>query len=96
MRPSEAMKMFGGENKAPKKNKREYVTRKKSEQESTTTASGIEVRGDAQFALGQMEQARTSYSQALAKLDVASPQRRLLELKLTEVGGTPAKPEAKS
>ena len=43
-----------------------------------------------------MEQARTSYSQALAKLDVASPQRRLLELKLTEVGGTPAKPEAKS
>jgi predicted negative regulator of RcsB-dependent stress response len=63
---------------------------------NATTASGIEVRGDAQFALGQMEQARTSYSQALAKLDVASPQRRLLELKLTEVGGTPAKPEAKS
>ena len=55
-----------------------------------------EVRGDAQFALGQVEQARTSYSQALVKLDVASPQRRLLELKLTEVGGTPAKPEGKS
>lgn len=32
----------------------------------------------------------------MAKLDVASPHRRLLELKLTEVGGTPAKPEAKS
>ena len=28
--------------------------------------------------------------------EVGSPQRRLLELKLTEVGGTPAKPEAKS
>ncbi|HEY0503507.1 MAG TPA: tetratricopeptide repeat protein [Lysobacter sp.] len=63
---------------------------------NATAPSAIEVRGDAQFALGQLEQARTSYSQALAKLDVASPQRRLLELKLTEVGGTPAKPEAKS
>lgn len=61
-----------------------------------TSPAAIEVRGDAQFALGQLEQARASYSQALAKLDVASPQRRLLELKLTEVGGTPAKPEAKS
>jgi predicted negative regulator of RcsB-dependent stress response len=61
-----------------------------------TSPAAIEVRGDAHFALGQLEQARTSYSQALAKLDVASPQRRLLELKLTEVGGTPAKPEAKS
>ena len=45
---------------------------------------------------GKCEQARTSYSQALAKLDVASPQRRLIELKLTQVGGAPAKPEAKS
>ncbi len=60
------------------------------------TPSGIEVRGDAHLALGQKEQARTAYSEALAKLDVASPHRRLLELKLTEVGGTPAKPEAKS
>ncbi|GAA5073147.1 YfgM family protein [Lysobacter panacisoli] len=63
---------------------------------SATSASAIEVRGDAQFALGQLEQARTSYAQALSKLDVASPQRRVVELKLTEVGGTPAKPEAKS
>ncbi|MDI9239782.1 tetratricopeptide repeat protein [Lysobacter sp. LF1] len=63
---------------------------------NASTASALEVRGDAQFALGQLEQARTSYSQALAKLDVASPQRRLIELKLTEVGGTPAKPEGKS
>lgn len=63
---------------------------------NATTPGALEVRGDAQYAAGQREQARTSYQQALAKLDVASPQRRLLELKLTEVGGTPAKPEAKS
>ncbi len=63
---------------------------------NATSPGAIEVRGDAQFALGQRDQARTSYQQALAKLDVASPQRRLLELKLTEVGGTPAKQEAKS
>ncbi|HEY5804491.1 MAG TPA: tetratricopeptide repeat protein [Lysobacter sp.] len=61
-----------------------------------TSASAMEVRGDAQFALGQLDQARTSYSQALAKLDVASPQRRLIELKLNQVGGTPTAPEAKS
>lgn len=61
-----------------------------------TTPSGIEVRGDAHLALGQKDQARTAYAEALARLDVASPHRRLLELKLTEVGGTPAKPEAKS
>lgn len=63
---------------------------------NATSPSAIEVRGDAQYALGQRERAREAYAQALAKLDVASPQRRLLELKLTEVGGTPAKPEAKS
>jgi predicted negative regulator of RcsB-dependent stress response len=61
-----------------------------------TTATALEVRGDAHFALGQLDQARTSYSQALAKLDVASPQRRLIELKLNQVGGAPATPEAKS
>ena len=63
---------------------------------NASSPGALEVRGDAQYAAGQHEQARTSYQQALAKLDVASPQRRLLELKLTEVGGKPAKPEAKS
>ncbi|MBX9402941.1 tetratricopeptide repeat protein [Lysobacter sp. BMK333-48F3] len=62
----------------------------------SSTAMAIEVRGDAQFALGKAEQARTEYSAALAKLDAESPRRRLLELKLTEAGGTPVKPEAKS
>lgn len=60
------------------------------------TPSALEVRGDAHLALGQRDRARETYQQALAKLDVASPHRRVLELKLTEVGGTPAKSEAKS
>ena len=60
------------------------------------TPSALEVRGDAYFALGQRDRARDTYTQALAKLDVASPQRRLLELKLTQVGGTLASSEAKS
>jgi len=56
----------------------------------------LEIRGDAQYALGDREAARASYTQALAKLDIGSPQRRLLELKLTEVGGIPATTEATS
>lgn len=61
-----------------------------------TTPAALQVRGDAQYALGQHEEARDSYQQALTRLDVASPQRQIIELKLTEVGGTPAKPEAQS
>jgi len=49
--------------------------------------AGIEVRGDALFAQGKLEQARDAYSKALGKLDVAAPQRRLLELKLGQAGG---------
>lgn len=56
----------------------------------------LEIRGDAQYALGEREAARASYTQALAKLDIGSPLRRLLELKLTEVGGIPATTEATS
>jgi predicted negative regulator of RcsB-dependent stress response len=62
----------------------------------STQPLALEVRGDAQFALGKQDLARKDYTDALAKLDEASPRRRLLELKLTEAGGTPAKPEAKS
>lgn len=54
---------------------------------------GLEARGDAQLALGKRDEARKAYADALTKLDVAAPRRRLLELKLTDVGGTPAKPE---
>lgn len=64
----------------------------------STGAGALEARGDAQLAAGQREAARESYSKALAGTDEASPQRRLIELKLSQVGGaaadTPAKPEA--
>ena len=63
---------------------------------TAATPSALEVRGDAHFALGQRDRARDTYQQAMAKLDVASPHRRLLELKLTQVGGTLAQSEAKS
>lgn len=56
----------------------------------------LEVRGDAQLALGQREQARDSYNKALLKAEVGTPQRSVLELKLTEAGGTPPKTESQS
>lgn len=56
----------------------------------------LEVRGDAHMALGQREQARDSYNKALLKAEVGTPQRRVLELKLTEAGGTPPKTESQS
>ena len=58
-------------------------------------AAAIEARGDALFALGRTEEARAAYTQAMSKLDVATPQRRLVELKLIQVGGSPARPEAR-
>ncbi|MGO4549848.1 YfgM family protein [Lysobacter sp. 2RAF19] len=58
------------------------------------SAAAIEARGDALFALGRTEDARAAYTQALSKLDVATPARRLVELKLIQVGGSPARPEA--
>lgn len=60
------------------------------------SAMAAEVRGDAHLALSQREQARKAYEDALRKLDVAAPTRRLLELKLTEVGGKPATPKGLS
>lgn len=59
-------------------------------------ANILEVRGDAQFTLGHRELARAEYARALTQLEVGAPQRRLLELKLSEVGGAPAKPEART
>lgn len=58
-------------------------------------AAAIEARGDALFALGRIDEARAAYTQAMSKLDVATPQRRLVELKLIQVGGSPARPEAR-
>lgn len=54
-----------------------------------------EIRGDALVADGKIEQAREAYAHALKTVDVASPQRRLLETKLMDVGGVvhdPAEP----
>ena len=59
-------------------------------------AAAIEARGDALFALGKVEEARAAYTSALAKLDVATPVRRLVELKLIQAGGTPASSETRS
>jgi predicted negative regulator of RcsB-dependent stress response len=56
----------------------------------------LQIRGDAYSALGQQPQAQAAYAQALTGLDVGSPQRNVVELKLSEVGGMPAKPEARS
>ena len=60
------------------------------------TAAELEARADAFVALGEHEDARAAYAQALAKLDVGAPQRRLVELKLTEVGGSPARTEGRT
>lgn len=56
------------------------------------SALALEVRGDALVLAGKREQARDSYLKALTSLDVASPQRRLVEVKLTNAGGTPPGP----
>lgn len=58
--------------------------------------AGLGARGDAHFALGQRDQARGDYDKALAMTTVGSPMRRVLELKLSEVGGTPAQAKAGS
>lgn len=60
------------------------------------TPAALEARGDAELARGQREAAREAYRQALTRTDVAAPLRRLLEIKLTQAGGTPAKPETQS
>lgn len=52
--------------------------------------ASLEILGDAQLALERRDDARQSYQAALRGLDVAAPQRRLLELKLIDVGGQPA------
>jgi len=48
-------------------------------------AISLEIRADAHFAQNQLSAAREGYQQALTKLDITSPHRRLLELKLMEV-----------
>jgi predicted negative regulator of RcsB-dependent stress response len=64
--------------------------------QDSTNADVQQARGDAFFALGKTAEARAAYALALSHLDVAAPQRKLVELKLSQVGGVPAKPEASS
>lgn len=64
--------------------------------QDSASAAVQQVRGDALYALGKTTEARAAYGRALAHTDVASPQRRVLELKLSQVGGAPAKTEASS
>lgn len=53
-----------------------------------------EIRGDAQMALGRRDDARAAYEKALASLDIAAPTRPMVEMKLTDAGGSPtAQPE---
>ncbi len=54
-------------------------------------ASSLEVRGDALLATGKAKEAQDAYTRALTTLDAVSPQRRLVELKLIDAGGTPPK-----
>lgn len=53
------------------------------------SASVEELRGDAHVARGRRDDAREAYRRALAKVEVGSPQRNLIELKYTQVGGEP-------
>jgi len=46
-----------------------------------------ELRGDALLAMGDADAARTAYATALEKLDEAAPSRRLVEMKLVDLGG---------
>ncbi|WDS38061.1 tetratricopeptide repeat protein [Pseudoxanthomonas sp.] len=52
------------------------------------SSSALEARGDAFALSGKRNEARDTYLKALTSLDVASPQRRLVEVKLTNAGGT--------
>lgn len=58
--------------------------------------ASLELRGDAEAALGRRDAARASYEQAIAALEAESPQRQLLEIKLVAVGGTPPSEDASS
>lgn len=80
----------------------QLTTGKAKDAEGTLKAIGTpqfpaiagELRGDIALALGQPEQARKAYQDALTHLDEAAPTRRLVELKLIDAGGEPsAKPE---
>lgn len=51
-------------------------------------ATSAEIRGDILLTQGKQAEARAAYVRALAAMDVAAPQRRLLEMKLMQAGGS--------
>jgi predicted negative regulator of RcsB-dependent stress response len=53
-----------------------------------------EVRGDAMHALDRDEDARKAYEEALTALDTGAPNRRIVEMKLADLGGSLTPPEA--
>ena len=63
--------------------------------EGQADGAALELRGDALAVAGKRDHARDEYAKALAALDVASPARRRVELKLQDAGGRvpdPAEP----
>ncbi|HET6604188.1 MAG TPA: tetratricopeptide repeat protein [Xanthomonadaceae bacterium] len=52
-----------------------------------------ELRGDALAALGREHDARGAYAEALSILDIAAPNRSIIEMKLAAVGGRAESPE---
>src|SRR3546814_16238285 len=56
--------------------------------------ASLEVRGDDYVALDKLEEARKQYFEVLARLDIASPGRRLVELKVSDRGRSHATPAA--
>lgn len=55
---------------------------------AASDSASLEIHGDALMAQGKRDAARQQYEKALKTLDVAAPQRRLLETKVMDAGGT--------
>jgi predicted negative regulator of RcsB-dependent stress response len=53
-----------------------------------------EVKGDALSVLGRAAEARDAYAEALTQLDTGAPNRRIVEMKLADLGGDTSAPEA--
>lgn len=59
---------------------------------SASDSASLEIHGDALMVAGKRDEARGQYEKALKTLDVAAPQRRLLEIKVMDAGGTVTDP----
>ncbi len=53
-----------------------------------------DTRGDALRALGRTEEAQTAYQDALSALETGAPNRTIIEMKLADMGVSPAEPGA--